>query len=123
MSVPELAGARRSTRGKSGRKKTGLATGFSDNNPKITWQERLQPALHQRPEQRQQAWQRQQPEQRRQRPGQQQERHQPALRQQQELQRQELQQREQQQVQELLPSCRKQPGQRPTTKRSTESFS
>jgi hypothetical protein len=96
---------------------------FFDNNPKITWPERLQPALHQRPEQRQQAWQRQQPEQRRQPAGQQQERRQPALRQQQEQQRPELQQQEQLQVQELLPSCRKQPGQQPTTKRSTESFS
>lgn len=97
---------------------------FSENNPKITWPE-LQPALHQRPEQRQQAWQRQQPEQRR-RPAwqrQQQERRQPALHQQPEQQRPELQQQEQLRVPELLPSCRKQPEQQPTTKRSTESFS
>jgi len=83
-----------------------------ENNPKITWPERLQPAWQrQQPEQqRQQAWQRQRPEQQRQ-PAwrrQQQERRQPALRQQRE-QQQELQQQVPEQ-QPVLPSCRKQPG-------------
>ncbi|MET3433353.1 FtsZ-interacting cell division protein ZipA [Herbaspirillum seropedicae] len=108
-----------------GRKKPALRPVFSENNPKITWPERLQPALHQQPERQRQQALRQQPEQRRQ-PAwqrQQQERRQPALHQQPEQQRPELQQQEQQQVPELLPSCRKQPGQQPTTKRSTESFS
>lgn len=106
-------------------KKPVLRPVFSENNPKITWPERLQPALRQRPERQRQQASHQQPEQRRQ-PAwqrQQQERRQPALHQQPEQQRPELQQQEQQQVPVLLPSCRKQPGQQPTTKRSTESFS
>jgi len=99
---------------KSQTKKNRSEDRFFENNPKITWPERLQPAWQrQQPErQRQQAWQRQQPEQQRQpawrRQQQEQQRRQPALRQQRE-QQQELQQQVPEQ-QPVLPSCRKQPG-------------
>jgi hypothetical protein len=105
----------------TGEKKPAQRAGFSENNLKIILPEQRQPALHQqqeRPEQRQPALRQQQ-----ERP----ERRQPAWRRQQQerqqVQRQELQRQEPVQVPELLPSCRKQPGQQPAGKRSTESFS